>query len=126
MLPFFKKSMHFTPPSKLRAANSTAMYSLDDYSPTGGPLQLSYPKYATPFGEYAIRAMRAAGFPALKGFSSGDLHGVSFNVSMYHHHPVTQKQLTIASSPSPSTRSTSSGPPQRSLSSRRPSTLESR
>nr|POE53519.1 dehydrogenase pate [Quercus suber] len=80
ILPFFKKSIHFTPPSDLRAANATAMYSLSDYSPTGGPLQVSYPNYASPFGEFAMQAMQAAGFPTLKGFSSGDLHGVSFNV----------------------------------------------
>nr|POF14900.1 dehydrogenase pate [Quercus suber] len=77
ILPFFKKSIHFTPPSGFRPANATAMYSLSDYSSTGGPLQVSYPNYVTPFGEYALQALQAAGFPRLKGFSSGDLHGAS-------------------------------------------------
>lgn len=87
ILPSFKKSMHFTPPNTAkRGPNSTANYEIDAYSPHGGPLQVSYPNYAMPFGQYGLEAMRAAGMPSSSGFSSGVLDGVTRNVRGNFHH----------------------------------------
>lgn len=49
-LPYFKKSVKFTPPNtKLRAANSTVQYNPSAFTSSGGPLQVSYPNYAQPW-----------------------------------------------------------------------------
>jgi choline dehydrogenase len=42
LLPYFKKSVHFTPPSSARAANASAAYNPAAFDPAGGPLQVSY------------------------------------------------------------------------------------
>ncbi len=49
-LPYFKKSVDFTPPNnELRASNSTPQYISSAFDLTGGPLSVSYPNYAQPF-----------------------------------------------------------------------------
>lgn len=49
-LPYFKKSVQFTPPNTLlRAPNATAQYNPSAFEVSGGPLQVSYPNYAQPF-----------------------------------------------------------------------------
>lgn len=39
-LPFYKKSVHFTPPGPKRAPNATALYNPAAFDVTGGPLQV--------------------------------------------------------------------------------------
>lgn len=48
-LPYYKKSVKFTPPGPTRAANASAEYLAAAFSPTGGPLDVSYANYAQPF-----------------------------------------------------------------------------
>ncbi|KAI6788410.1 alcohol oxidase [Hortaea werneckii] len=80
ILPFFKRSMHFNPPNVgIRGENATPSYDLEAYSVDGGPLQVSYPNFAMPFGVYGVEAFKAAGLPQANGFSNGDLHGVDHN-----------------------------------------------
>ena len=82
MLPHFKRSIHFTPPNvSVRGANSSAIYDVSAFSPDGGPLQVSYPNYAMPFGAYGLPALQAIGFPNATGFADGTLDGVTHNVS---------------------------------------------
>lgn len=82
ILPFFKRSPHFTPPNNsIRGANATPNYELSAYSPTGGPLQVTFPNFAMPFGTYGVAALKAIGFPTATDFSSGVLNGVTHNVS---------------------------------------------
>jgi len=82
MLPHFKRSIHFTPPNvSVRGANSSAIYDLSAFSPDGGPLQVSYPNYAMPFGSYGLPALQAIGFPNATGFADGTLYGVTHNVT---------------------------------------------
>ncbi|KAI7707758.1 alcohol oxidase, partial [Hortaea werneckii] len=80
ILPFFKRSMQFNPPNfGARGENATPSYDLEAYSADGGPLQVSYPNFAMPFGVYGVEAFKAAGLPQANGFSNGDLHGVDHN-----------------------------------------------
>ncbi|RMY97455.1 hypothetical protein D0860_08645 [Hortaea werneckii] len=80
ILPFFKRSMQFNPPNVgARGENATPSYDLEAYSADGGPLQVSYPNFAMPFGVYGVEAFKAAGLPQANGFSNGDLHGVDHN-----------------------------------------------
>ncbi|KAI7370855.1 alcohol oxidase, partial [Hortaea werneckii] len=80
ILPFFKRSMQFNPPNVgARGENATPSYDLEAYSADGGPLQVSYPNFAMPFGVCGVEAFKAAGLPQANGFSNGDLHGVDHN-----------------------------------------------
>ncbi|KAI7601609.1 hypothetical protein D0864_15704, partial [Hortaea werneckii] len=80
ILPFFKRSMQFNPPNVgARGENATPSYDLEAYSADSGPLQVSYPNFAMPFGVYGVEAFKAAGLPQANGFSNGDLHGVDHN-----------------------------------------------
>ncbi|GAB7362564.1 hypothetical protein MBLNU230_g2881t1 [Neophaeotheca triangularis] len=80
MLPYFEKSMTFTPPdTSIRAANATTSYNASAYSTNGGPLQVSFPKYATPFASWGIKALKAIGLPMAVDFSSGVLNGSAYN-----------------------------------------------
>jgi hypothetical protein len=47
LLPYFEKSVQFTPPdASKRFPNATTEYNPAAFSPSGGPLQVSYPNYA--------------------------------------------------------------------------------
>jgi choline dehydrogenase len=79
MFPYMKKSFNFTPPDlEYRAQNSSANYTIGTYDVPGGPVHLSYPKYAQPLSSYGAQAYAAAGFKANDGFLNGDLLGYSY------------------------------------------------
>ena len=48
-LPYYKKSVKFTPPGSRRAANASAEYNAAAFDANAGPLEISYPNYAQPF-----------------------------------------------------------------------------
>jgi choline dehydrogenase len=78
MFPFMKKSFTFTPPDfEYRAVNATPNYTLSTFDAPGGPVQLSYPKYAQPISAYAIPGYASAGFKATD-FLSGNLLGYGY------------------------------------------------
>jgi choline dehydrogenase len=79
MFPFMKKSFSFTPPDfEYRAANASPNYTLSTFDVPGGPVHLSYPKYAQPLSSYAAEGYSAAGFNASDGFLNGDLFGYGY------------------------------------------------
>lgn len=80
MLPFMKKSFSFTPPdARYRAANATNVnYTLAAFDNPGGPVHLSYPKYAQPISSFGPQAYTAAGFKAANGFLDGNLLGYGY------------------------------------------------
>lgn len=54
-LPYFKKSVNFTPPkASVRAANASTGYNSVAFTESGGPLQVSYANYAGPFSSYMV------------------------------------------------------------------------
>ena len=62
LLPYFKKSTTFTPPSLLNS----------------GPLDVSYANYAGPFSSYMEGGMNGIGIPTRPDFNSGDLLGAQY------------------------------------------------
>ncbi|KAE9389312.1 alcohol oxidase [Gymnopus androsaceus JB14] len=78
-LPYFKKSVKFTPPNtELRAANSTAGYNDSAFSSSGGPLQVSYPNYAQPWSSYMQDGLNEIGINETEDFNSGSLLGAQY------------------------------------------------
>lgn len=78
LLPFFKKSVKFTPPSSDRAANASAEYISSAFSAAGGPLEVSYANYAGPFSSYVEGALNEIGIPDAADFNSGSLNGAQY------------------------------------------------
>ena len=88
MLQYFKKSVQFTPP-QIQYKNSTNEQDLNAFSPSGGPLQVSFGRYEDPFGTWTQKGLRAIGQALIKGFSSGVLMGTSsmaFTEDPIHSH----------------------------------------
>jgi len=79
-LPYFKKSVSFTPPNTVkRFANATASYDVSAFSKSnGGPLQVSYANYAQPFSTWMEPALHEAGVPPTLDFNSGSLMGSQY------------------------------------------------
>jgi choline dehydrogenase len=79
LLPYFKKSVKFTPPNtQLRAANASAEFVASAFDASGGPLDVSYANYAGPFSSYMEGGMNAIGIPDRPDFNSGDLLGAQY------------------------------------------------
>lgn len=82
MLPYFKKSVQFTPPkTPPRAANASAAYVADAFSATGAPLSVSYANYAGPFSSWMEKGLNAIGLPLAQDFNSGTLNGSAYCAS---------------------------------------------
>ncbi|CAG7927784.1 unnamed protein product [Penicillium olsonii] len=75
VLPYFKKTVSFSEPTGSRFANATPLFNASAFSPGGGPVHVSYPKYATPFSTWAKRGMIELGIPEVQDFNSGSLTG---------------------------------------------------
>ncbi|KAF2795104.1 GMC oxidoreductase [Melanomma pulvis-pyrius CBS 109.77] len=69
-LPYLKRSVAFTPPK-----NKTIPYDPAVYSPTGGPLQASFPNFKPSFDTFMDTAFSKSGFNKTKGLNSGTLNG---------------------------------------------------
>jgi choline dehydrogenase len=79
LLPYFKKSVRFTPPNtRLRAANASAAFVASAFDDGGGPLDVSYANYAGPFSSYMEGGMNGIGIPTRDDFNSGDLLGSQY------------------------------------------------
>jgi choline dehydrogenase len=79
LLPYFKKSVTFTPPNTTtRFPNATAQYDPSAYSSPGGPLQVSYANYASPFSTWLQAGLKAIGIPSITDFNTGSLLGAQY------------------------------------------------
>ncbi|CAL3966154.1 unnamed protein product [Diplocarpon coronariae] len=78
LFPYFQKSVKFTPPGPTRAANASAEYNAAAFSPTGGPLEVSYANYAGPFSSYIEGALNEIGIADAPDFNSGSLFGAQY------------------------------------------------
>lgn len=76
VLPYFEKSINFTPPADTRFPNATPKYDTSTLQGSG-PLSLTYGAYAWAFGTWGKLALAAVGIPEINGFTSGDLIGSS-------------------------------------------------
>ncbi|KAF2231595.1 GMC oxidoreductase [Viridothelium virens] len=76
---YFKKSVAFTPPNTAkRASNASAQYNPSAFSPTAGPLSVSYANYAQPFSSYIQGSFSEIGIPTVEDFNSGSLLGAQY------------------------------------------------
>ncbi|KAL8722177.1 MAG: hypothetical protein Q9225_001273 [Loekoesia sp. 1 TL-2023] len=80
LLPFFEKSLKFTPPSNLRFANGTPEYDPSVMGNGSGPLSVTFSHYVQAFGTWATKGLQAIGLPIVKGFQSGSLLGQSYSM----------------------------------------------
>ncbi|KAK5632887.1 hypothetical protein RRF57_008601 [Xylaria bambusicola] len=81
-LPFFEKSMNFTPPNmNLRPSNSTPNFDDSVVGNGNGPLSVTYSNFATAFGTWATKAFEQIGMPGIDGFMSGKLLGNAWTAS---------------------------------------------
>jgi choline dehydrogenase len=82
LLPFFEKSVKFTPPNqKLRATNSTPTYSTSTLGTKNGPLSVTFPNWAYAFSSWATRAFSQIGIQVRKeGFQNGGLLGQAYSM----------------------------------------------
>lgn len=95
LLPFFKKSVHYTPPFDIYT-NSTNSQDSSAFSPSGGPLQVSFGKYEDPYGTWAQRAFQALGQAAINGFQTGKLIGSAYMA--FTENPITGERSSSESS----------------------------
>ena len=76
ILPYFKKSVSFTPPNvKSLGPNADVNYDPAVFSPSGGPLHVSYSNYYQPLSSGLIKGMKAIGLANIPGINSGNLIG---------------------------------------------------
>ena len=81
LLPFFEKSIKFTPPNnELRFANGTPEYDPSVLGNGTGLLSVTYSHYVQAFGTWATKGLQQLGFPIIKGFQSGSLLGQSYSM----------------------------------------------
>lgn len=78
-LPYFKKSLHFSPPdASKRAANATAEYDQASLGNGNGPLSVTFSNYAQAIASWVQKGLNEIGVKPIKGFTSGDLLGSSY------------------------------------------------
>ena len=80
-LPYFEKSMAFTPPNMdKRFANGTPEYDISVMGSGDGPLSVTYPNYVQAFATWVVKGLEAIGVPVISGFQSGSLLGQSYTM----------------------------------------------
>lgn len=78
-LPFFQKSLDFTPPDmSRRAANATPEYDVATIGKAAGPLSLTFPNFAQSISSWCQKGFQEIGIPPIAGFTSGKLLGSSY------------------------------------------------
>lgn len=82
LLPYFQKSVHFTPPdNSQRAQNASLGYNHSAFSGDGGPLEVSIPVWANAFTSFVKNALNDLGLRTAVDFVSGSLAGVQYNMN---------------------------------------------
>ncbi|KAI7493953.1 alcohol oxidase [Hortaea werneckii] len=78
LLPYYKKSVHYTPFNESMYTNSSNPQDPEAFLPEGGPLKVSYFNAVDPFGTWIRRAFAVVGLPQIDGLSSGHLLGAAY------------------------------------------------
>ena len=97
-LHYFKKSVQFSPlESGTRAPNATPIWNDSYFSEAGGPLQVSWPKFASPSASWLALGLNSIGLKQLSAcMQDGDLFGWAWITNTID--PVTQVRSTSESS----------------------------
>jgi choline dehydrogenase len=75
ILPYFKKSVAFTPPNYAKRGGPAVAYNSSAYSPSGGPLHVAYWNYYIPVSQYIRQGLIQLGFLENGEIESGSLVG---------------------------------------------------
>ncbi|KAJ0419908.1 hypothetical protein BJY00DRAFT_324111 [Aspergillus carlsbadensis] len=79
VLPFYQRSVEFTPPNtETRFENANVLYNAAAFLPSGGPLQVTYPNYAQSFSTWLEDGFEEVGIPQAVDFNSGKLEGYQY------------------------------------------------
>ncbi|KAK0650242.1 Dehydrogenase patE [Lasiodiplodia hormozganensis] len=81
ILPYYQKSPHYTPFNASLYQNATNAQSPSSFSPSGGPLQVSFSNAVDPFGTWVLQLYQAFGMGLIPGFNDGALLGSAFMTS---------------------------------------------
>ncbi|USW54083.1 Putative glucose-methanol-choline oxidoreductase, FAD/NAD(P)-binding domain superfamily [Septoria linicola] len=77
--PYYERSLNYTEPNtKLRAANATVP-TVDKTNMSGGPLQVSFPNWASPMASWAQLAFRELGISDVHSLIEGELIGSQYS-----------------------------------------------
>lgn len=77
LLPYYEKSVNFTPRS-VAYPNSSNVQDPSVFSATGGPLQVSFGDYDDPWSSWVQVGLQAIGQAPIDGFQSGELIGSAY------------------------------------------------
>lgn len=78
-LPFFEKSLRYTPPdASKRAANATPEVDLETLASGEGPLSVTFSNYAQASSSWIEKGFKEIGINPIQGFTSGELLGSSY------------------------------------------------
>ena len=81
VLPYFKKSVQFTPPNLSKLGNGVNIpYDAGAYG-DGGPLHVTYANYYQPMNGGLIKGFQTLGFKVLQGLVSGSMIGYGFSAA---------------------------------------------
>ncbi|EYE92427.1 GMC family oxidoreductase [Aspergillus ruber CBS 135680] len=78
LLPYFQKSLNFTPPGPSRATNATPNYDEASLGPGDGPLSVTFSNYANAVSSWVEKGFAAIGIKPIQGFTSGALNGSAY------------------------------------------------
>ncbi|RDW56949.1 putative choline dehydrogenase [Coleophoma crateriformis] len=78
LFPYFTKSIKFTAPGPSRAANASTEYNATAFSASGGPVDVSYTNYASPFSSWVQGSLNEIGIADAPDFNSGSLFGAQY------------------------------------------------
>lgn len=95
-LPFFEKSLNFTPPTNARAANATPDYDAALFGPGGGPLSVTFSNYANAMSSWVQKGFAAIGINPIQGFTSGQLNGSAYVLETIEHTKQTRESSETA------------------------------
>ena len=77
--PFFKKAVSFTKPNNgKRGKNATSQYQESAFQARGGPIQIGYSNYVSPFSTWMEKSLLALGLKKTSEFDSGKLLGTHY------------------------------------------------
>ncbi|KAA8614449.1 Choline dehydrogenase [Pyrenophora tritici-repentis] len=77
--PYFKKAVSFTEPNNaIRGDNVTTQYEKSAFESPGGPIQIGYSNYVSPFSTWMEKALLALGLKKTSQFDSGKLMGTHY------------------------------------------------
>ncbi|MCJ1306606.1 hypothetical protein MMC25_000249 [Agyrium rufum] len=94
LLPYFEKSLTFTPPPLTRSFNSTPLYDPTTLGNQSGPLSVTFGHYAQPFSSWAELGLAEVGVLPRFGFTSGGLIGSAWNVQTFSTNSMRESSET--------------------------------